>query len=67
MSDLLKVSDVMKTLGVAESTVRKMLSRGQLPYVKLGGNSVRVRFADLEAFLDARTIRKTPSNPGGGQ
>jgi len=50
MEHLLKVSEVSKVLGLGESTVRRMLSEGQLHRVKVG-RSTRIREGDIEALI----------------
>jgi excisionase family DNA binding protein len=53
--DLLTIRDLMRYSGESESAWRKRLGRRELPYIRLGAN-VRVRRADLDAWLAARTI-----------
>jgi excisionase family DNA binding protein len=54
-TDLLSIADLMRLSRESESCWRKRLGRHELPYLRLGAN-VRVRRADLEAWLAARTI-----------
>ena len=58
-SPLLTVRQVAQRLAVDDSTVRRLIQRGNLPAVKVGG--VRVRPEELEAFIEASRI--TPPQP----
>jgi excisionase family DNA binding protein len=48
---LFTLGDVAHRLGVSETTVRRMVDRGDLAVVRLG-RAVRVRPADLQVFVD---------------
>jgi excisionase family DNA binding protein len=50
MSGLLKIKEAAKLLALSESMIRKMLNARQLTPVRIG-RSVRVRSADIEAFI----------------
>jgi excisionase family DNA binding protein len=52
---LLSIAQLKKLTGESESCWRKRLGRRELPYIRLGAN-VRVRRADLEAWLAERTV-----------
>ena len=57
---LLTVAQVAATLQVDEDTVRRWLRAGQLLGTNLGSRAgYRVRQSDLDAFLDARSNRKS--------
>ena len=51
----LKAADVADRLSMDVSTVYKMMDRGDLPSVMIGGKSKRVPAGALAAYLDART------------
>jgi len=51
---LLTVEQVAEQLHVGQITVRRMLWKKLLPAVRLGHNTVRVRQADLDAFIASR-------------
>ena len=51
---LLSVREVARLLGMGRSWVYQQISIGELPGVHLGG-SVKVRRADLEAYVEARS------------
>jgi excisionase family DNA binding protein len=51
----LKAADVAARLAMDVSTVYKMMDRGDLPSVMIGGKSKRVPAGALAAYLDART------------
>ena len=50
MSGLMKIKEAAKLLALSESMIRKMLTTRQLTAVRIG-RSVRVRSAELEAFI----------------
>ena len=52
---LLSILQLMEITGESESCWRKRLGRGELPYIRCGAN-VRVKRADFEEWLRARTI-----------
>jgi excisionase family DNA binding protein len=57
---LLTVAQVAATLQVDEDTVRRWLRAGQLLGTNRGSRAgYRVRQSDLDAFLDARSNRKS--------
>lgn len=60
MDELLTVREVAERLKLTEKSVRRYISEGKLPAVKLG-RVLRVREADLETFVEERQVR-----PGGG-
>jgi len=53
-------------LAVAESTLRRMVRRGELPHVRLGEVGVRFRLVDLDSWLDERTSREWTPAKGRG-
>jgi excisionase family DNA binding protein len=58
---LLTVDDVTHVLGVSRSKIYDLISKGQLPYVKIGaGRSGGVRFRpeDLRQFADNHLVQK---------
>jgi excisionase family DNA binding protein len=50
---LLRVTEVAEHLGVCAATVYRLCEDGELPHVRVI-NSIRVRPADLEAFVRAQ-------------
>ena len=63
MERLLKVSEVADVLGLAESTVRKMLWKKRLQRVKVGG-STRIREGDVEALVRLGTLLQKQKETG---
>lgn len=56
LSGLLSDSEVMVMLGVkSKATLATWRYRKQLPYVRLGGRTIRYRRADIEAMIDKNT------------
>jgi excisionase family DNA binding protein len=52
--ELLKAQDVARILGVSKTQVYRLLAT-ELPCVRFGGATVRVRQADLEAYINKCT------------
>ena len=51
---LLTVGEVMEKLNCSESTVRRLMGRGELAAVKIGSaRAIRVRRASLDALLES--------------
>jgi len=47
---IINVKDACEMLDIAEPTLRRMMSKGQIPYAKIGG-SVKFDVAILEAWV----------------
>lgn len=64
---LLSVAQVAERLGVAESTVRNITNRGELPVTLISERGLhRYTPAAVEAYIAARTRTATPhANPWG--
>jgi excisionase family DNA binding protein len=56
---LLSVRAVAEALGMSRATVCAMVERGEIPHVRLTTNGIRVRPADLAAFVQSRTYSAT--------
>jgi excisionase family DNA binding protein len=56
---LLKVAEVAEHLGVSNATVYGRCERGELPHVWIV-NAIRIRPADLQAFLEQQTAGRGP-------
>lgn len=61
MDNMLTVQQVALRLNVSQTSVYRWLRAGKLPAVKLGHRQVRIKEADLEAFIRARAI--APAQP----
>lgn len=48
-------------LGLTYGTVKNKVSRGEIPVVRFGRGSVRVRKSDLDAWLDSRSVAPVPA------
>ncbi len=59
-SSYFTLQQVAERLQVSEMTVRRWVTRGELPAIKLG-QQWRIRDDDLREFLEAR--RKSPNEP----
>jgi excisionase family DNA binding protein len=51
--EFLTVGEIADLLRLNQQTIRNYIDRGELPAVRLGTRRVRVRRADLEAFIEA--------------
>ena len=49
-SPLLTIADAVTRLNVSEKTVRRLIGRGELPALKVGG-SIRLDESELEGWL----------------
>ena len=56
MTRLLTLQQAAERLALAHWTVRKWIASGKFPSVKLSGRAVRVREADVEAFIAAHFV-----------
>ncbi|MGP4112343.1 helix-turn-helix transcriptional regulator [Streptomyces sp. 4N509B] len=55
--ELLKLSDVLDTIGVSRAAFYRMRARGQAPRLhKLPNGHIRVRRSDLDAWLDGLAV-----------
>jgi excisionase family DNA binding protein len=59
---LLSVAQVGAKLQCARSTVRKLISEGELRASRISRRTIRIAAADLQAYLDRRA---NTSLPGG--
>lgn len=57
LEQVYRIPEVAKALRVTDLTVYHMLNDGRLQGVKLS-NRWRIRAADLQAFLDANTVKR---------
>lgn len=53
---LLTIPDLCDMLSVSESTIRRLVNSGSVPFLKVGGG-IRFRLADVDEYLDKQTIR----------
>jgi excisionase family DNA binding protein len=56
LGEWLTVVQVTEWLQVSTRTIRRHMESGSLPAVNLGGRAVRIRRADLEAWLQTRRV-----------
>jgi len=68
VSCLLDPGQVAEVLGISRRRVIQRLIRpGILRHIVFGGNSIRVRPADLQRFIDAGQTGARHARPSGGQ
>jgi excisionase family DNA binding protein len=53
-------------LGVSADTVRRLVRSGALPHARIG-NSIRIRRADVDAYLEGQTTREWRPVDGRGR
>lgn len=53
---LYTIQSVAQWLTVTDKTVRRWITDGQLPSVRLGPRTLRVRESDVESFIEKRSI-----------
>ena len=61
---LLTIRDTGRIMSIGRTKVYELINRGELPVVRIG-RSVRIRSADLEAFIEG--LSGPERGPGGGQ
>jgi len=61
LANLLKPARVAEILGVSKTQVYRLM-QGELPAVRFGGATVRVRQADLERYIDQHLDHHTESD-----
>ena len=62
----LSILDAGSYLGVSADTIRRLIRSGSLPHARIG-KSIRLRRADLDAFLDSQTTRQWRPEEGRGR
>ena len=64
---VLSVPQAGAYLNVSSDTVRRLIRRGTLPHARIG-NSIRIRRADLDGYLECQISRQWQpvDNRGGG-
>lgn len=62
----MSVANAGRYLGVSTDTVRRLVRAGAIPHARIG-NSVRIRRADLEDYLEAQTSRDWRPVAGRGR
>lgn len=53
-------------LGVSTDTVRRLVRSGTIPHARIG-SSIRIRRADLDAYLESQTTREWRRVDGRGR
>ncbi|MFZ1505278.1 MAG: helix-turn-helix domain-containing protein [Anaerolineae bacterium] len=53
LPDLLTLEDLVERLQLSMSTIRRLVTAGEIPAFKLGARVLRVRRSDYEAYLES--------------
>lgn len=61
---LLTFRGVADRLGMSESTAQKLIARRVLPSIVVAGGGVRVKPADLDAYIASRPVRNEGDDDG---
>lgn len=64
---VLSIPQAALYLGVSSDTVRRLVRGGTIPHARIG-NSIRIRRADLDAYIEGQISRQwhPVDNRGGG-
>ena len=57
MSKLMTIKETAKLLGITESTLKGMIRRGAIPYIKLSPRVLRFDPEELEEYLEQRRVK----------
>jgi excisionase family DNA binding protein len=60
------IPEAGKYLGVSPDTVRRLIHAGDIPHARIGA-SIRIRRADLDAYLDSQTSTEWRPMAGRGR
>lgn len=60
------ISQAGQYLGVSTDTVRRLIRAGEIPHARIGA-SIRIRCADLDDYLEARTSTEWSPIAGRGR
>jgi excisionase family DNA binding protein len=63
---LLTFREAARRLAISQSTLRRIVAKGDLPVVDMGAGEeraqFRIRISDLEAFVESRTFTAPPKD-----
>ncbi len=51
--ELLTVEEAANWLAVSKPTIRRMISRGEIPIVRIAQRNVRIKLSDLEKYIES--------------
>lgn len=54
---ILSYAEAAELLGIVRNTLYSMVRRKRIPHVRLGSRLVRFRRAELEAWMEARSVK----------
>jgi len=63
----LSPSEVAQLLGVSRSSVLRLIRSGALASIRVGPRTIRVSVAELERFVETRTIPSPETRGGSAQ
>lgn len=65
LTAVLDAHEASAYLGISETTLHRMIRRGDLPHTRIG-RVLRFRILDLDAYLEANTTRESPAEDPTG-
>lgn len=54
---LLKIEQVMEILQLSRTTIYHMLDSGEIPFLKIGERSVRIKESDLNDYIESQKAK----------
>ena len=59
MEKLLNAKQVAEILGVTPGTVYQYIYRGEIPYIKLNGKSIRFIPEEIEKWIKSKVVKES--------
>lgn len=53
MDELLSVDETADWLAISKPTIWRMIRRGEIPVVKIGQRTIRIKMSDIEDYIQA--------------
>jgi putative molybdopterin biosynthesis protein len=53
--ELLTVEEAAEWLSISKPTIWRIIRRGEIPVVRIGQRTIRLRLEDLEKFIETHT------------
>lgn len=62
-NQLLKIVEVAAVLKVSRSQIYRLIAQGDLPHVRFGEETIRVRVGDLNRYIESKVMTPPRSSP----